>query len=280
MKKLLKILVMVLALPTFISAMESFKFSSSLVVSAEVGNYTDVKKRLDAGEKVNQVDGEGFTALYLACEYNHQNIALLLLERGADPTILPEFMSPSTPLHHAIRHGALVVCEGIIKRICLMHMPHFDHASYMRVLTSLCTLDFLGYGLPVEVVRNIWCCTQELGYDVLRVLFGSDVQEPIQIKMARAIEVLGRNNTAHLLATGIGSGLTAFLALTGAMNKATVYEWAVEQQKNLSENTDSEKIERCGAIVDLLEPDTLHERLPGLILKWFKTLPSQNKEKK
>ncbi len=144
MKKLLKICVMVLILPTFISAMDPFKFSSSLMVSAEVGNYTDVKKRLDAGENVNQVDGEGFTALYLACEHNHQEIALLLLDCGADPTILPEFMSPSTPLHHAIRHGASTVCERIIKRVCLMHMPHFDHASYMRVLTSLCTLDFFG----------------------------------------------------------------------------------------------------------------------------------------
>ncbi len=138
----------------------------------------------------------------------------------------------------------------------------------------------MGYGLPAEVVRNIWCCTQELGYDVLKVLFGSDAQEPIQDKMARATEVLGRNNVAHLLAAGILSGLTGFLALTGTMDKTTVCEYAIEQQSNLPENTDIEVIQKCGALVDLLEPDTLHERLPGLIMKWFSTLPSKNKKKK
>lgn len=273
--------------PLFLNAMQGARFSCSLVDLAEAGSLIGVKERLAAGEDINQLDGDGSTALYGACQFNHKDVALYLLEQGADPTIFqsptvaapirelalllldPETdqnaseFSTSTPLHYAINYGTLPVCEAILKRICAIHMPCFSQDSYKRVLAALCV--FKRYGeFPVEVRRAIWGIIPELGWDVLCILFGSDQKEPIEHKMHRAIEVLGSSTSAELLSRNVMKELRAFLLLKGDMDHLRPYEYAVECCKDVSDAHHP-----CKEIVQLLNPDSLNERLPELILKWF-----------
>jgi len=51
------------------------------------GDIDAVKRLLDEGHDINKVDDVGRTALMVACKENRVNIALLLLERGADWTL-------------------------------------------------------------------------------------------------------------------------------------------------------------------------------------------------
>jgi ankyrin repeat protein len=57
------------------------------LVAARDGDLAKVRVRLDAGQDVNVLDGDGSTALMLAVVQQHDEVALLLLERGADPNI-------------------------------------------------------------------------------------------------------------------------------------------------------------------------------------------------
>ena len=116
MKKLC--IALLLCSPLMINAMgvnaKLKNLSVSLTFSAEVGNIEDVKKRLEAGEDINQTDNEGFAALYIACAYNQPKIALLLLKNDADPNIISDF-SPSTSLNNARKAGMDDVVKALLK---------------------------------------------------------------------------------------------------------------------------------------------------------------------
>jgi ankyrin repeat protein len=55
--------------------------------AAQQGDVTTVRDQLDAGQDVNATERGGYTALFLAALGQHDEVALLLLERGADPNL-------------------------------------------------------------------------------------------------------------------------------------------------------------------------------------------------
>lgn len=263
-----KLLLIVALMPLSARAMSTHIFSCSLTVSAEVGNFEDVKKRITAGEDVNKVDGDGFSAFYLACQNNYQEIAEYLLEHGADSFLMPQGgIGVATPMHYAISYVNLELCEAMLKQICLKHMPCFNKASFERIFAVLCLFKLRGE-LPAEVRNRILCSDPELGFEVLGILFGSDKNEPIADKIARARVVLGSEACGRLLSIPCREDIHALLSLMSGFSGA-VFWYAQRCYENAAQRANENSIERSHQIALLLNPDSLKERLPGLILKWF-----------
>ncbi|XP_068755480.1 transient receptor potential cation channel subfamily A member 1-like isoform X1 [Montipora capricornis] len=69
---------------------------------------------LDKGADINEKDRDGLTPLHAATRFERENIAKLLLERGADPTI-PSNNEWMTPLHSAARRGNIEICGLLLQ---------------------------------------------------------------------------------------------------------------------------------------------------------------------
>ncbi len=82
------------------------------------GNLTIAKERVKAGEKVNEIDRWGWTALGWAAYYGNEEVAVWLLENGADPNAKTTYKYGSypsgvTPLILAAYYGH----DGILKQM-------------------------------------------------------------------------------------------------------------------------------------------------------------------
>ena len=88
-----------------------------LLAAAAAGNKAEVEALLDVNyatelTDVNFADGEGFTALHVACANDHKDTALLLLDKGA--TIDTQNKQGVTPLFLAIWKGHSVLAKTLI----------------------------------------------------------------------------------------------------------------------------------------------------------------------
>ncbi|MFN0012202.1 MAG: ankyrin repeat domain-containing protein [Phycisphaerales bacterium] len=82
-------------LPCSVPEAEPYPTQTPLV-AAVLGNQPDtVLELLRLGAAVDQVDGYGRTALYIAVEHRYSGLATVLADAGADPNIVPKMgMSP------------------------------------------------------------------------------------------------------------------------------------------------------------------------------------------
>jgi ankyrin repeat protein len=87
-------------LELLLEAGADFKASGLLENAAWHNSTQSIKTLLDSGVDINDKNPDGKTALYVACEYDHEDVVGLLLERGADPN-LP---GPDPPISVATRH--------------------------------------------------------------------------------------------------------------------------------------------------------------------------------
>lgn len=83
--------------------------AGSLIDAAEAGDYEQVQRLLHQGASVEEIDGEGKTALYYSARLNRVEIAELLIEQGADPDRLAVGLQGPTdgPIHVAAERGHL-----------------------------------------------------------------------------------------------------------------------------------------------------------------------------
>lgn len=70
----------------------------------------------DDPDRVQQVSGDGFTALHLAAWFGHDNVAELLLARGADPEQPATNGTQLRPLHSAAAGGHCVIAHLLLDR--------------------------------------------------------------------------------------------------------------------------------------------------------------------
>lgn len=87
-----------------LSMMVQREDTSLLFAAVEHGDFDEVKKMIDAGVDVNQMNPKGRTPLMWAAYYGHDKIVELLLEAKADPNIVAtEFRSGARAIDLAIR---------------------------------------------------------------------------------------------------------------------------------------------------------------------------------
>ncbi len=251
---------------------------SSLALAVELNGAEDIEKRLDEGVDVNSQDVNGITMLYEACSRGYQELALLLLERGADPTISPSFTFCSrSVLHNAIDQEMLLVVEATLKsRIVL---PDYDKDSYQCILTFLCSLTVEReeiIELPTEVVLLILQSSDELCIDVLSLYNGND-EFTLQQKLKGAASILGVDGVCRGLAKHCMPLIKNLLSRRGLLDKDTAPEFAREKHEALKQSLpegshfEADYMEQHSAIYELLREDTFEQRLPDLIKKWFFT---------
>jgi ankyrin repeat protein len=81
--------------------------------AAMAGNLDGVKLLLKAGVDINDASADGMTPLILAITRHHQDLALYLLEQGANPNLAE---AGFTALHAAAITGQLTVAKALIAR--------------------------------------------------------------------------------------------------------------------------------------------------------------------
>eukprot|EP01113_Clastostelium_recurvatum_P017906 TRINITY_DN2112_c0_g1_i2.p1 TRINITY_DN2112_c0_g1~~TRINITY_DN2112_c0_g1_i2.p1 ORF type:complete len:381 (+),score=86.31 TRINITY_DN2112_c0_g1_i2:373-1515(+) len=87
-----------------------------LMVAARKGMLTYVDLFVRSGARVNQTGPGQVTALHLALENGHQDVAKFLLESGADLAALDA--TGSSPLHIACRKGMISVADALLNKGC------------------------------------------------------------------------------------------------------------------------------------------------------------------
>ena len=84
-----------------------------LQVAARRGQLADVKKLLEAGAPLEGKNQYGATALYLAVFNGHTEVALLLLEKGANPNVTDTFYKSSI-LDSALQKQRAEIVKALI----------------------------------------------------------------------------------------------------------------------------------------------------------------------
>jgi ankyrin repeat protein len=83
-----------------------------LLFAAQQGDLQTAKLLVEAGADVNHATKEDGNSLLLASANGHEDVALYLLNKGADSTIAAGDGSDITPLHYALRDGMRALLEG------------------------------------------------------------------------------------------------------------------------------------------------------------------------
>ena len=98
----------------FIGASTLWAAPPDLLDAARKGDLERVQKLLDSGADVNQRDTTGFTALHWTAMTNKQEVAKLLIRKGADINAR-EFEYKLSPLGVAQSRGFRDMAEFLIK---------------------------------------------------------------------------------------------------------------------------------------------------------------------
>lgn len=93
-----------------------------LIEAAKTGDLAKVQELLDKGQKIDKRNEDKQTALMVAVEGGHPEVVSLLLERGADVTLVDR--RKANLFHYAARSGQLALMDTLKAR----GLP-FDHAS-------------------------------------------------------------------------------------------------------------------------------------------------------
>jgi uncharacterized protein len=80
---------------------------TALLFAAQQGDLESTKILLDAGADINFATNEEGSALVIATAAGHEELAMYLLERGADPNIQDAY--GLTPIHFAIHEGVMIM---------------------------------------------------------------------------------------------------------------------------------------------------------------------------
>ena len=106
----LSLIIVLLSIPLFAADP-----GEDLQVAARRGQLADVKKLLDSGAPLESKNQYGATPLYLAVFNGHSEVALLLLEKGANPNVTDTFYKSSI-LDSALQKQKAEIVKALIGR--------------------------------------------------------------------------------------------------------------------------------------------------------------------
>ena len=99
--------------------------SSAIMFAARIGNIDVARVLLDSGSNVNDKAASGVTVLTQAAHSGHQDLAIFLLERGADPNAID---SGYTALHAAVLRSEVDLVEALLEHGAIIDTP-VEHGS-------------------------------------------------------------------------------------------------------------------------------------------------------
>lgn len=88
---------------------------SALLAAAKAGKAAEVKKLLEENVSQDYVDGDGWSGLHFAANEGKLDVAIVLLQYDADPTLTIKLGEwGQTPLHYAARQGNREIAEKLV----------------------------------------------------------------------------------------------------------------------------------------------------------------------
>ncbi|KAJ8675880.1 hypothetical protein QAD02_011666 [Eretmocerus hayati] len=109
-----------------------------------------VRSFVESGGSINQVYEDGSTLLLNAVAHEHVEVALYLLEHGADPDIGSGFSDFGGPLLAAVRLGQVDLCSSLLRYGATIksvnEIPSYVHQAHEDGFPGI-VLELLNYGL-------------------------------------------------------------------------------------------------------------------------------------
>ena len=97
--------------------------TTALTLAARNGHVAATRSLLESGFPINKPDASERTALCAAAESGCSTVVELLLESGADPSIIGPSLGSETPFYAAARAGHVHVLESFIKTCATVDYP-------------------------------------------------------------------------------------------------------------------------------------------------------------
>jgi ankyrin repeat protein len=162
-----------------------------LLFTARGGDVATAKILLAAGANVNDAAADGTSALVVATHSGHSALALLLLERGADPNAIG---SGYTALHIAVRRGDVEVVKALLARGA-------DHdARVIKPTPARRVSDDVALARPLVGTTPLWLAANFGETEIVRILAaaGADPQATANDGSTPLIASIGRNESRAL----------------------------------------------------------------------------------
>uniref|UniRef100_A0A8W8M973 Uncharacterized protein n=2 Tax=Magallana TaxID=2171616 RepID=A0A8W8M973_MAGGI len=122
------------------------------MLAAANGHAAAVELLLEQNADLSLTDNEGNTCLHFACSREHENVALLLLDKIHDSNICNIANSElKTPLHIAARYGLTPVVQDLITKGSSVYA--LDENAGTRTLEP--TGDQISIGSPSSSVQDV-----------------------------------------------------------------------------------------------------------------------------
>lgn len=160
---------------------------TALMFAARAGDMESLQLLLDRGAEVNAVSAEDGPALVIASAWGHEDLALYLLNQGADPNI-PD-ANGMTALHYAMRDG-LKLLHGY-EIVAATRVCGFAQDSRCKPIESITDQDREmmkdpAYGL--YIVEGL-VETENADREAAEILPGSNMYELAEALLARGADV-------------------------------------------------------------------------------------------
>ncbi len=186
--------------------------------AARNGKIEQVKSHLDAGMDPNVRFPGGMTALSAACWRGHTEVAKLLMERGADPSLRDDSTKFSA-VGFALMTGNTALLPDLMKK------TNADSEFVLRVgaargSTDLVQLALANHTLDPDDLAAAWYAASKNDKpEVLKVLEAHGVSEPVPVEAAQMGKYTGRFVTEDgreiILETSEGKFLLSSIDILG-----------------------------------------------------------------
>jgi ankyrin repeat protein len=135
--------------------------SSAIMFAARIGNIDVARVLLDSGSNVNDNAASGVTVLTQAAHSGHQDLAIFLLERGADPNAID---SGYTALHAAVLRSEVDLVEALLEHGAIIDTP-VEHGSPGRRFSA-------DYSIRSQLIGRdaFWMAAKYGEVEILKIL--------------------------------------------------------------------------------------------------------------
>jgi len=198
---------------------------TALMFAARAGDIVTARILLDRGAAINDVSVEDGTALVIASAWGHEDLAMQLLEQGADPHI-PD-ANGLTALHYTMRDGLkLLLGYELVTETHVCGFAANNHCKPVAALTDAEQVTLKDTSSGLYIVKN----QVNVDYDGRErvILPGSNMYELAEALLARGADVNAamKYPPAHLRLDHLSwmnlAGATPFFLATASLDESAI----------------------------------------------------------